>query len=419
MTFTSENNVRSNPTGGKSLGLKLCALAGVGMLAVTGLSACSDDSDTGSDKSGSSSKASDFDGDMTLDDAYNIYDTASKEGDIDEWCMMQTGSIEIEDYAGSNIRYLIPNPKHIDGDLVEDTAREGCAHAILVADKSNQQTGEAYMSMKYTFLTKDINNIDYVKEYAKKTYPDADIDAAFDELHNDGDKVFEHLDENAFNKAAELYKDGVTPALLEEALRTDNKDDEGNEVAPGFRPYYLSADQYRKALEEAHVDMSDFAAYVIASEIDERLSAAVDSEKSSHHPFDVDVHETYYLSEPPVEWVDRLVDEFKFTESEARSGAEYALKYASTREGRQPHILVPYLFSEYVEGPDHKPATYTNANNGEKFEFTEDIYNKAETVGDLEQWEQGYLPPGVTMREAKKYSDEQIDKWQMEGTPLE
>ena len=414
MTFTSENNTRF-----KTMGLKLCALAGVGMLAVTGLSACSDDSDTGSDKSGSSKKASDFDGDMTLDDAYNIYDTAYKEGDVDQWCYIQTASLEYKDYEGSNIHYLVEGAKHIDSDLVADTAREGCAHAIMVADKSNQESGEAYMSMKYTLMNKDANNIDYVKKNAKEDYPDADIDLAFDELHNDKDKVFEHLDENAFDKAAALYKGGVTLALLEEALRTDNKDDEGNEVAPGFRPYYLSADQYRKALEEAHVDMSDFAAYVIANEIDEDLNAAVDSEKSSHHPFDVDVHETYYLKQPPAEWIDRLVDEFKFTESEARSGAEYALKYASTREGRQPHILVPYLFSEYVEGPDHKAATYTNANNGEKFEFTEDIYNKAETVGDLEQWEQGYLPPGVTMREAKKYSDEQIDKWQMEGTPLE
>ena len=413
MTFTSENTTRF-----KTIGLKLCALAGVGMLATAGLSACSDDSDTDSDKSGSSKKASDFDGDMTIDDAYNVYDTASKEGDFSEWCLLQTASMEVGEYGDSNIHYLIENAKHIDGDLVEDTAREGCAHAILVADKSNQESGEAYMSMKYTLMNKDVNNTDYVKKKAKEDYPNADIDLGFDELHNDKDKVFEHLDENAFDKAAALYKGGVTPALLEEALRTDNKDDEGNEVAPGFRPYYLSADQYRKALEEAGVDMSDFAAYVIANEIDEDLNDAIDSEKSSHHPFDVDVHETYYLKQPPAEWIDRLVDEFKFTESEARSGAEYALKYASTHEGRQPHLLVPYLFSEYVEGPDHKPATYTNVNNGEKFEFTEDIYNKAETVGDLEQWEQGYLPPGVTMREAKKYSDEQIDKWQMEGTPL-
>lgn len=414
MTFTSENNKRF-----KTMGLKLCALAGVGMLAVTGLSACSDDSDTDSDNSASSKKVSNFDGDMTLDDAYAVYDTANKEGDTDEWCLMQTVNIVLEDYDHSNIHYLIEGAKNIDSDLVEDTAREGCAHAILVADKSNQETGEAYMSMKYTLMNKDVNNTDYVKKNAKEDYPNADIDLAFDELHNDKDKVFEHLDENAFNKAADLYKMNITPALVEEALRTDNKDDEGNEVAPGFRPYYLSADQYRKALEDAGVDMSDFAAYVIVNEIDEDLNAAIDSEKSNHHPFDVDVHETYYLKQPPAEWIDRLVDEFKFTESEARSGADYALKYASTHEGRQPHLLVPYLFSEYVEGPDHKPATYTNVNNGEKFEFTEDIYNKAETVGDLEQWEQGYLPPGVTMREAKKYSDEQIDKWQMEGTPLE
>lgn len=418
MTFTSENNVRSNPTGGKSLGLKLCALAGVGMLAVTGLSACSDDSDTGSDKSGSSSKASDFDGDMTLDDAYNIYDTASKEGDIDEWCMMQTGSIEIEDYAGSNIRYLIPNPKHIDGDLVEDTAREGCAHAILVADKSNQQTGEAYMSMKYTFLTKDINNIDYVKEYAKKTYPDADIDAAFDELHNDGDKVFEHLDENAFNKAAELYKDGVTPALLEEALRTDNKDANGDVIVSGFLPYQLSADQYRKAFEEAHVDMSDFAAYVIEQKIDQQLRLARDEDKAREHYLDGNTPKNFYHSEPPAEWTDRLIDEFKFTEAEARDGGRYVLEYASGKEKRQPLLMVPYLFSKYVEGPDHKPVTYTNGDNGEKMEFTEEAYNKAEVVGDLEYWEQGFLPVGVPISESKKYSDEQLKKWQEDGTPL-
>ena len=415
MTFTSENNTRF-----KTMGLKLCALAGVGMFAVTGLSACSDDSEhTDSNNSASSKKASDFGGDMTIDDAYAVYDTANKEGDTDQWCMIQTLSMVLEDYDNSNIHYLVEGAKHIDSDLVADTAREGCAHAILVADKSNQESGEAYMSMKYTLMNKDANNIDYVKKNAKEDYPNADIDLAFDELHNDKDKVLDDLDENVFNKAADLYKMNITPALVEEALRTDNKDDEGNEVAPGFRLFYLSADQYRKSLEEAGVDMSDFAAYVIANEIDEDLSAAIDSEKSGHHPFDVDVHETYYLEQPPAEWIDRLVDEFKFTESEARSGADYALKYASTREGRQPHILVPYLFSKYVEGPDHKPVTYTNANNGQKFDFTEDIYNKAETVGDLEQWEQGYLPAGVTMREAKKYSDEQIDKWQMDGTPLE
>lgn len=409
MTFTSENNTRF-----KNLGLKLCALAGVGMLAVTTVTACSDDGDTGSDKAGSSKKASDFDGDMTIDDAYGIYDTANKEGDTDEWCLMQTLSIVLEDYDYSNIRYLIDNPKHIDGDVVSDTAREGCAHAILVADKSNQQTGEAYMSMKYTLMGKDVNNTDYVKEYAKKTYPDADIDVAFDELHNDKDKVFEHLDENAFNKAADLYKSGVTPALLEEALRNDNKDTNGDVLTPGFFPYQLSVDQYRKAFDEAGVDMSDFAAFVIHKKIDTHLHEAVDEDKTRELR---DTGKTYYLEEPPTEWIDRLIDEFKFAESEARSGATKALEFARTHEGRQPALLVPYTFTEYVEGPDHKPVTYT-INNGEKVQITEDIYNKAQTVTDLQRWVDGELPAGVTSKEAKKYSDEEISKWQEDGTPL-
>ena len=412
MTFTSENNTRF-----KTMSLKLCALAGVGMLATAGLSACSDDSDTGSDKSGFSTKASDFDGNMTLDDAYAVYDTANKEGDTDEWCLVQTLSIVLEDYDYSNIRYLIDNPKHIDGDVVSDTAREGCAHAILVADKSNQQTGEAYMSMKYTFMTKDINNIDYVKEYAKKTYPDADIDAAFDELHNDKDKVFEHLDENAFNKAADLYRSGVTPALLEEALRNDNKDANGDVIVSGFLPYQLSVDQYRKAFDEAQVDMSDFAAYVIEHKIDQQLRLARDEDKAREHYLDGNAPKNFYHSEPPAEWTDRLVDEFKFTEAEARDGGRYVLEYASGKEKRQPLLMVPYLFSDYVEGPDHKPVSFT-ISNGEKMEFTEEAYNKAEVVGDLEYWEQGFLPVGVTISESKNYSDEALTKWQEDGTPL-
>lgn len=414
MTFTSENTTRF-----KTIGLKLCALAGVGMLATAGLSACSDDSDTDSDKSGSSKKASDFDGDMTIDDAYNVYDTASKEGDFSEWCLLQTASMEVGEYGDSNIHYLIENAKHIDGDLVEDTAREGCAHAILVADKSNQESGEAYMSMKYTLMNKDVNNIDYVKDYAKKTYPNADIDAAFDELHNDGDKVFEHLDENAFNRAATLYHSGVTPALLEEALRNDNKDANGDVIIPGFLPYQLSADQYRKAFEEAQVDMSDFAAYVIEHKIDQQLRLARDEDKAREHYLDGNAPKAFYHSEPPAEWTDRLVDEFKFTEAEARDGGRYVLEYASGKEKRQPLLMVPYLFSKYVEGPDHKPVTYTNGNNGEKMEFTKEAYNKAEVVGDLEYWEQGFLPVGVPISESKKYSDEALTKWQEDGTPLE
>lgn len=401
MPFISRNNKK----------FKLAALASVGVLAVTGLSACGNDD--GSDEPNFGQKASDSDGGMSIEEAYDVYDNAYEEGDPNRWCVLQNLAISVGEYDESNIHYLTPNAKHVTESMVDKYGREGCAHALIVANKRNQQTGEAYMSMKYSLLTNDINNIDYVKDNAKKVYPDADVDLAFDELDKDKDEIFEHVDESAFKQAKTLYHQGATPAGLEEAIRSDDVEHRK------FLPYLVSPDQYREILDEVGVDMSDFAAYVIASEIDERLSAAVDSEKSSHHPFDVDVHETYYLKQPPAEWIDRLVDEFKFTESEARSGADYALKYASTREGRQPHILVPYLFSEYVEGPDHKPATYTNANNGEKFEFTEDIYNKAETVGDLEQWEQGYLPPGVTMREAKKYSDEQIDKWQMEGTPLD
>lgn len=414
MTFTSENNTRF-----KTMGLKLCALAGVGMLAVTGLSACSDDSDTGSDKSASSKKASDFDGDMTIDDAYNIYDTAYKEGDVDQWCYIQTVSLEYEDYEGSNIRYLINNPKHIDSDLVEDTAREGCAHAILVADKSNQESGEAYMSMKYTLMGKDVNNVDYVKEYAKKTYPNADIDLAFDELHNDGDEVFEHLDENAFNRAATLYHSGVTPARLGEALRNDNKDANGDVLIPGFLPYQLSVDQYREAFDEAGVDMSNFAAYVIEHKIDQQLRLARDEDKAREHYLEGNAPKAFYHSEPPAEWTDRLIDEFKFTEAEARDGGRYVLEYASGKEKRQPLLLVPYLFSKYVEGPDHKPVTYTNGDNGEKMEFTEEAYNKAEVVGDLEYWEQGFLPVGIPISESKKYSDEQLKQWQEDGTPLD
>lgn len=414
MTFTSENNTRF-----KTMGLKLCALAGVGMLAVTGLSACSDDSDTDSDNSASSKKASNFDGDMTLDDAYAVYDTANKEGDTDEWCLMQTVNIVLEDYDHSNIHYLIEGAKNIDSDLVEDTAREGCAHAILVADKSNQETGEAYMSMKYTLMNKDVNNTDYVKKNAKEDYPNADIDLAFDELHNDEDKVFEHLDENAFNKAATLYHSGVTPALLDEALRNDNRDDKGDVLIPGFFPYQLSVDQYRKAFEEAGVDMSDFAAYVIEHKIDQQLRLAKDEDKAREHYLEGNAPKAFYHSEPPAEWTDRLVDEFKFTESEARDGGRYVLEYASGQEKRQPLLMVPYLFSKYVEGPHHKPVTYTNGKNGEKMEFTEEAYNKAEVVGDFEYWEQGFLPVGVTISESKNYSDEQLEQWQEDGTPLE
>lgn len=414
MTFTSENNVRSNPTGGKSLGLKLCALAGVGMLAVTGLSACSDDSDTGSDKSRSSTKASDFDGDMTLDDAYNIYDTASKEGDIDEWCMMQTGSIEIEDYAGSNIRPLTENSNHFNGDGVKQYAREGCAHAILVTDKTNQETGEAYMAMKFTLLNDDVNNVDYVTDYAKKVYPDADIDAALDELHKDGDKVFERIDDDAYEMAASLYNGFKTPALIEEAIQSDNKDANGDVIASAFYPYNLSVDQYRKAFDEAGVDMSDFAAFVIHKKLDTHLHEAIDEDKTRELR---DTGETYYLEEPPTEWTDRLIDEFKFTESEARSGATKALEFARTHEGRQPALFVPYTFTEYVEGPDHEPVTYT-INNGEKVQITEEIYNKAQTVTDLQRWVDGELPVGVTSKEAEKYSDEEIIQWQENGTPL-
>lgn len=400
MPFISRNNKK----------FKLAALASVGVLAVTGLSACGNDD--GSDAPNFGQKASDSDGGMSIEEAYDVYDNAYEEGDPNRWCVLQNLAISVGEYDESNIRYLTPNAKHITESMVDKYGREGCAHALIVANKRNQQTGEAYMSMKYSLLANDINNIDYVKDNAKKVYPDADVDLAFDELDKDKDEIFEHVDESAFKQAKTLYHQGATPAGLEEAIRSDDVEHRK------FLPYLVSPDQYREILDEVGVDMSDFAAYVIASEIDERLSAAVDSEKSSHHPFDVDVHETYYLEQPPAEWVDRLVDEFKFTESEARSGADYALKYASTHEGRQPHILVPYLFSEYVEGPDHKPVTY-KINNDERFEFTEDIYNKAETVADLEQWENGWLPAGVTIRESKKYSDEQLDKWQEDGTPLE
>ncbi|WP_297552539.1 hypothetical protein [uncultured Corynebacterium sp.] len=407
MPFISRNNKK----------FKLAALASVGVLAVTGLSACGNDD--GSDEPNFGQKASDSDGGMSIEEAYDVYDNAYEEGDPNRWCVLQNLAISIGEYDESNIHYLTPNAKHVAESMVDKYGREGCAHALIVANKRNQQTGEAYMSMKYSLLTKDINNTDYVKKYAKKIYPDADVDLAFEELHEDKDKVFERVDEKAFDQAAKLYKMSITPARLDEALRTYNVDTDGDVAVPGSYPYELSADQYRKAFDEAGVDMSDFAAYVIASEIDERLSAAIDSEKSSHHPFDVDIHETYYLSEPPAEWMDRLVGEFKFTESEARSGAEYALDYAANREGRQPHLLVPYLFSKYVSGPDHTPETATLP-NGEKAEFTEDVYNKAEVVGDLSDWEQGYLPAGVTNREAKeKYSEEQIRQWQEDGTPLD
>ena len=349
---------------------------------------------------------------MTLDDAYGIYDTAYKNGDVDQWCYMETMSMVIEDYDSSNIHYLIENAKHIDGDVVKDVAREGCAHAIVVADKSNQESGEAYMSMKYSLLANDINNIDYVKDYAKKVYPDADIDLAFDELDKDKDEIFEHVDEGAFKQAKTLYHQGATPAGLEEAIRSDDVEHRK------FLPYLVSADQYREILDEVGVDMSDFAAYMIGSKIDEGLGAATDTDKMQEYYLDGNAPKKFYYDEPPAEWVNRLVDEFKFTESEALEGARYALNYAKTGEGRQPVLLVPYLFSKYVEGPDHKPVTY-KINNDERFEFTEDIYNKAETVADLDQWENGYLPAGVTIRESKKYSDEQLDKWQEDGTPLD
>lgn len=409
MTFTSHNDKDNKKH--TSLGLKLCALASVGVLAATGLSACSDNDDASSGKSGGV-KASDFDGDMTLDDAYNIYDTAYKEGDVDQWCYIQTASLEYKDYEGSNIRYLVPDPSPIDSDLVEDKSRESCAHAIKVADKRNQETGEAYVSMKFSLLNKHINNTDYVKKMAKKVYPDADIDLAFEELHEDKDNVFERVEEEAFNKAADLYRSYVTPARLDEALRT-NADDIYTDtiaVAPGFYPYELSVDQYREAFKKADVDMSDFAAYVIESDMG--LRADLDEEASEK------ANKNIYFDEPPVEFVDRLVDEFKFTESEARSGAQYARDFVVTHEGRQPILLKPYLFSEYVHGSDHKPVIY-NLPNGEKAEFTEDVYNKANVVDDLEYWKSGYLPAGVTIRESQEYSDEQIDQWQEDGTPLE
>ena len=406
MTFTSENNTRF-----KTMGLKLCALAGVGMLAVTGLSACSDDSDTDSDNSASSKKASNFDGDMTLDDAYAVYDTANKEGDTDEWCLMQTVNIVLEDYDHSNIHYLIENAKHIDSDFVADTARETCAHAILVADKSNQQTGEAYASMKYSLLANDINNIDYIKDNAKKVYPDANVDLAFDELDKDKDEIFEHVDKGAFEQAKKLYFMGATPAGLEEAIRSDDVEHRK------FLPYLVSPDQYREILDDVGVDMADFAAFIINSKIDENLSAAVDEDKSRQHYLDGNAPKDFYHSEPPAEWVDRLVDEFKFTESEALDGARYALNYVKNEERRQPVLLVPYEFSEYVEGPDHEPVTYSFG-NGEKAEITEKVYNKAENVNDLRDWKEGSLPVGVTNREAKKYSQEEIDQWREDGTPL-
>lgn len=407
MPFISRNNKK----------FKLAALASVGVLAVTGLSACGNDD--GSDEPNFGQKASDSDGGMSIEEAYDVYDNAYEEGDPNRWCVLQNLAISVGEYDESNIHYLTPNAKHVAESMVDKYGREGCAHALIVANKRNQQTGEAYMSMKYSLLTKDINNTDYVKKYAKKTYPDADIDAAFDELHNDGDKVFEHLDENAFNKAADLYRSGVTPALLEEALRTDNKDNKGDVIVSGFLPYQLSADQYRKAFEEAQVDMSDFAAYVIEHKIDQQLRLARDEDKAREHYLDGNAPKAFYRSEPPAEWTDRLIDEFKFTESEARDGGRYVLEYASGKEKRQPLLMVPYLFSKYVEGPDHKPVTYTNGDNGEKMEFTEEAYNKAEVVGDLEYWEQGFLPVGVPISESKKYSDEQLKQWQEDGTPLE
>ena len=400
MPFISRNNKK----------FKLATLASVGVLAVTGLSACGNDDD--SDKPNFGQKASDSDGGMSIEEAYDVYDNAYEEGDPNRWCALQNLAISVGEYDESNIHYLTPNAKHVTESMVDKYGREGCAHALIVANKRNQQTGEAYMSMKYSLLGNDINNIDYVKDYAKKVYPDADVDLAFDELDKDKDKVFEHVDKSAFEQAKKLYHQGATPAGLEESIRSDDVEHRK------FLPYLVSPDQYREILDEVGVDMSDFAAYMIGSKIDEGLGAATDTDKMQEYYLDGNAPKKFYYDEPPAEWVNRLVDEFKFTKSEALDGARYALNYAKTGKGRQPQLLVPYLFSKYVEGPDHKPATYS-LNNGEKFEFTEDIYNKAETVDDLEQWENGWLPAGVTIRESKKYSDEQLDKWQEDGTPLE
>ena len=407
MPFISRNNKK----------FKLAALASVGVLAVTGLSACGNDDS--SDEPNFGQKASDSDGGMSIEEAYDVYDNAYEEGDPNRWCVLQNLATSVGEYDESNIHYLIPNAKHVTESMVDKYGREGCAHALIVANKRNQQTGEAYMSMKYTLLANDINNIDYIKDNAKKVYPDADVDLAFDELDKDKDEIFEHVDESAFNKSATLYKDGVTPARLDEALRNDNKDANGDVLIPGFLPYQLSLDQYRTAFEEAGVDMSDFAAYVIEHKIDQQLRLARDEDKAREHYLDGNAPKAFYHSEPPAEWTDRLIDEFKFTESEARDGGRYVLEYASGQEKRQPLLMVPYLFSKYVEGPDHKPVTYTNGNNGEKMEFTEEAYNKAEVVGDLEYWEQGFLPVGVPISESKNYSDEQLKQWQEDGTPLE
>lgn len=400
MPFISRNNKK----------FKLVALASVGVLAVTGLSACGNDD--GSDEPNFGQKASDSDGGMSIEEAYDVYDNAYEEGDPNRWCALQNLAISVGEYDESNIHYLTPNPKHVAESTVDKYGREGCAHALIVANKRNQQTGEAYMSMKYSLLNKHINNTDYVKKMAKKVYPDADIDLAFEELHEDKDNVFERVEEKAFNKAADLYRSYITPARLDEALRT-NADDIYTDtiaVAPGFYPYELSVDQYREAFKKADVDMSDFAAFVIESDMG--LRADLDEEASEK------ANKNIYFDEPPVEFVDRLVDEFKFTESEARSGAQYARDFVVTHEGRQPILLKPYLFSEYVHGSDHKPVIY-NLPNGEKAEFTEDVYNKANVVDDLEYWKSGYLPAGVTIRESQEYSDEQIDQWQEDGTPLD
>ncbi|KTE94016.1 hypothetical protein FE68_15125, partial [Staphylococcus aureus] len=64
--------------------------------------------------------------------------------------------------------------------------------------------------------------IDYIKDNAKKVYPDADVDLAFDELDKDKDEIFEHVDKGAFEQAKTLYHQGATPAGLEEAIRSDD-----------------------------------------------------------------------------------------------------------------------------------------------------------------------------------------------------
>ena len=403
MAFVSQNKDY------KSLGLKLCALASIGVLTATSLSACGSNDD--SDEPGFTKKALNFGGDMTLDDAYDVYDTANEEGDTDEWCLMQTVSIVLEDYDYSNIYHLVNNSKKFSDNWVTDHSRESCAHALVVADKRNQQTGEAYMSMKFTLSSDSVNNIEYVKKKARETYPDADIDLAFEELHEDKDKIFEGLDERVFNRAADLYQQSITPGVLDEALSTDNMDIDGNEIIHTPLPELISADQYRKALEEAEADMSDFAAYVVEDKVDPNHDDAVDWDK---------LHETgktHYIDETPVEWVDSLVNEFKFTESEARSGAQYVLDYLKNPGTREPKLLVPYLFSDYVKGPDHTPVTHTLP-NGEEVEFTKDVYEKAERKDDLSVWADGKLPVGVTIRESDKYNGRQIKKWQMDGTPL-